>query len=92
MFDALSEIFKDGVEEIEKTDNFEALIGDLALSLIKADERGTRATTLAGAYKLLKELELINRAAKRAEILLTKINDDDYINLKKEISDGVEGK
>ena len=92
MLDALSEIFKDGVEEIEKTDNFEALIGDLALSLIKADEMGTRATTLAGADKLLKELEVINRAAKRAEILLTKINDDDYIKFKKEISDGSEGK
>ena len=88
MFDALSEIFKDGVEEIEKTDNFEELIGKLALSLIKADERGTRAATLAGAYKLLQELEVLNRAAQRAEILFTKINDDDYINLKRKFPTG----
>ena len=92
MLNALSEIFRDGIEEIEKTDNFETLIDELALTLIEADENGTRATALESVDKLLKEIEIIKLAAKRVEIQLTKLNDDDYCNLKKKISDGSEGK
>lgn len=92
MLNALSEIFRDGIEEIEKTDNFETLIDELALTLIEADENGTRATALESVDKLLKEIEIIKLAVKRVEIQLTKLNDDDYCNLKKKISDGSEGK
>ena len=92
MLDAMAKMLPDNLDAFEVSDDFDSLICEFLAELIKSDEGATRITTIKSAEKLIEGLDRIKMAVKRAEIQLTKLNDDDYCNLKKMISDGSEGK